>query len=97
MLARHYEAAILTLDGVVLDAIANGNSSAGLKARQLCAEAARRKAEEAKMLEGEEGEKKAGGLSVEAVTAHTQQGSSKDEFIMSHGGGALEWSSHWGH
>ena len=77
MLARHFEAAILTVDGVVLDAIANGNSAAGLKARQLCAEAARRKAEEMKMMEGEEGEKKVGGLSVEAVTAHTQQGSSK--------------------
>lgn len=70
-LARHYETAILTVDGVVLDAIANGNSSAGLRARQLCAEAARRKAEEMKLLEGEE-EKKAGGLSMEAVAAHTQ-------------------------
>nr|KAG5712964.1 hypothetical protein BaRGS_021758 [Batillaria attramentaria] len=70
-LARHYETAILTVDGVVLDAIANGNTSAGLRARQLCAEAARRKAEEMRLLEGEE-EKKAGGLSVEAVAAHTQ-------------------------
>ncbi|XP_070194710.1 hydrocephalus-inducing protein homolog isoform X4 [Littorina saxatilis] len=74
MLARQYEAAILSLDGVVLDAIANGNSAAGLKARHMCAEAARKRAEEQKLMEGEEGEKKVGGLSVEAVTAHTQQG-----------------------
>jgi hydrocephalus-inducing protein len=71
VLARRYEAALLTIDGVVLDAIANGNSPAGLKARAMCAEAARKRAEEIKMMEGEE-EKKPVGLSVEAVTAHAQ-------------------------
>jgi hydrocephalus-inducing protein len=71
VLARRYEAALLTIDGVVLDAIANGNSPAGLKARAMCAEAARKRAEEMKMMEGEE-EKKPVGLSVEAVTAHAQ-------------------------
>lgn len=72
MLARKFEAAILTVDGVVLDAIANGNSNAGLRARNLCAEAAHRRFEELRLLEGEEAEKRGGGLSVEAVTAHTQ-------------------------
>ncbi|XP_035827636.1 hydrocephalus-inducing protein [Aplysia californica] len=71
-LAKHYEAALLTVDGIVCDAIANGNTPAGLRARELCSEAAKRKAEELKEMEGFEGDKKQGGLSVEAVTAHTQ-------------------------
>ena len=74
MLAKRYEAALLSVDGVVMEAIANGNTPAGLRARELCADAARRKSEELRAMEGEDGEKKgaAGGLSVEAVTAHTQ-------------------------
>ncbi|KAK3085440.1 hypothetical protein FSP39_003318 [Pinctada imbricata] len=71
-LAKKYEAAILTIDQVVLDAISGGNTPAGLRAREMCQEAARRRAEELKLHEGEEPEKKTGGLSVEAVTAHTQ-------------------------
>ena len=56
-----------------MEAIANGNTTAGLRARELCAEAARRRAEELKAMEADDGEKKApGGLSVEALTAHTQ-------------------------
>ena len=75
--ARHYQAALLTVDAIVLEAISNGNSSAGLRARELCAEAAHRRAEELRALEGEAGAGAAGapvapGLSVEAVTAHTQ-------------------------
>ncbi|KAK6174452.1 hypothetical protein SNE40_017727 [Patella caerulea] len=75
-LAKHYEASILTVDGVVLDAISNGNTAAGRQARELCAEAARKKAEEQQGREQEEAEKRsgAGGLSVEAVAAHTQAG-----------------------
>lgn len=73
-LARHYNAAMLTLDGVIMDAIASGNTSAGMRARQLCAEAAHRKAEEVRLQESEESEKKPAGLSVEAVTVHTQGG-----------------------
>ncbi|XP_046359897.2 hydrocephalus-inducing protein homolog isoform X3 [Haliotis rufescens] len=73
MLAKRYKAAILSVDGVVLEAISNGNTPSGLKARELCADAARRKAEEIKGLEPDDPEKtKAGGLSVEALTAHTQ-------------------------
>ena len=60
------------MDGIVCDAIANGNTPAGLRARELCSEAAKRKAEEIKEMEGMEGDKKQGGLSVEALTAHTQ-------------------------
>ncbi|XP_052230840.1 hydrocephalus-inducing protein-like isoform X4 [Dreissena polymorpha] len=72
-LAKHYEAALLSIDGIVLDAISNGNTEAGRKAKELCAEAARKRHEELRALEGEDGEKKvAGGLSVEAVAAHTQ-------------------------
>ncbi|XP_053402100.1 hydrocephalus-inducing protein homolog isoform X11 [Mercenaria mercenaria] len=72
-LAKQYEAALLSIDNVVLDAISNGNTSSGLKAREMCAEAARKRMEEIRALEGDDGEKKvAGGLSVEAVAAHTQ-------------------------
>ena len=54
------------------DAIANGNTPAGLRARELCSEAAKRKAEQLQEMEGMEGDKKAGALSVDAVTAHNQ-------------------------
>ncbi|XP_059164883.1 hydrocephalus-inducing protein homolog isoform X3 [Physella acuta] len=70
-LAKHYEAALLTIDGIVCDAIANGNTPAGQRARELCMEAAKRKSEEIRELEQVEMEKKIG-LSVEQVTAHTQ-------------------------
>jgi hydrocephalus-inducing protein len=79
-LAKRYEAALLTVDAVVMEAISNGNTPAGLKAREMCSEAGRRKAEELKALEGDSeavvapgGDKSTkGGLSVEALTAHTQ-------------------------
>lgn len=77
MLAKHYEAALLSLDNVVLDAIQLGNTTAGLRARELCAEAAKKRMDEVRALEGDDTDKKAaGGLSVEAVQAHTQ-GASK--------------------
>ena len=76
-LAKQYEAALLSIDCVVLDAISNGNTASGLKAREMCAEASRKKLEELRAFDGEDAEKKvAGGLSVEAVAAHTQ-GASK--------------------
>ena len=77
-LAKTYEAALLSLDGVVMDAISNGNTPSGLKAREMCAEAAKKRMEMMNEMMGEDGEKAkaAGGLSVEAVTAHTQ-GASK--------------------
>jgi len=71
-LAKKYSAALLTIDGVILDALSNGNTPAGLRARELCADAAKRRAEELKALAGEDAEKKnSGGLSMEAVQAHT--------------------------
>ncbi|KAH9493176.1 hypothetical protein Btru_021958, partial [Bulinus truncatus] len=70
-LAKYYEAALLTLDGVVCDAIANGNTPSGLRARELCLEAAKRRSEDLKESDIVEGDKKIG-LSVEQVTAHTQ-------------------------
>ena len=85
-LAKRYETALLTIDGVVMEAIANGNTPAGLKARELCAETARKKAEEMRAAEGDDqggapGDKKApGGLSVEALTAHTQ-GAGQSQFV----------------
>ena len=72
-LAKTYQVALLTIDGIVREAIGAGNTPAAMRARQMCAETARRHCEEERHQEGEEGEKKApGGLSVEAVTAHTQ-------------------------
>jgi hydrocephalus-inducing protein len=74
-LAKRYEAALLTIDAIVLEAISNGNTPSGLRARELCAEAARHAEELKAAEEGGDGEKKAlgpGGLSMEAVAAHTQ-------------------------
>ncbi|XP_068116429.1 hydrocephalus-inducing protein homolog [Hyperolius riggenbachi] len=76
-LARHYNAACLSIDSVVLEAISDGNSSAGLKARTLCAKAALdqslREAEEAgaQAAEAPSGQT---GLSMEAVAKHTAEG-----------------------
>jgi len=73
MLAKHYEVALVTVDSIVQEAIASGNTPAGMRARELCMDAARRRADEFRIYEGEDGEKKAtAGLSVEALTAHTQ-------------------------
>ncbi|XP_076808093.1 hydrocephalus-inducing protein homolog isoform X2 [Clavelina lepadiformis] len=109
-LAKNYGAARMTVDGIVLEAISNGNtqagllarqvledrrlahttssrqietkessqkatskqSRAGLKARELCALTARGLREE----DAETGAAVAGGLSVEAVTAHAATGPS---------------------
>ncbi len=60
------------MDSVVLESISNGNTPAGLRARELCAQAAKAQL----MREGEGSEVAggamagAGGLSVEAVAAH---------------------------
>ena len=69
-LAKEYDIALLTVDNIVTEAIANGNTPAGMRARERCLEESR----EMLRQEGEEpGDKKtAGGLSLEAVAAHTQ-------------------------
>ena len=67
---------MLTIDGVVLEAISNGSTPAGIRAREMCAETAKRKAEEQKAVEAEADtdKKLSGGLSMEAVQAHTAGG-----------------------
>ena len=59
MLAKHYEVALVTVDSIVQEAIASGNTPAGMRARELCMDAARRRADEFRIYEGEDGEKKA--------------------------------------
>lgn len=45
-LARYYECALLTLDTIVIEAMSNSTSPAASRARQMCAEAASKHAEE---------------------------------------------------
>lgn len=73
-LSKRYGATLVTVDGIVTDAIVHGNTPAGLRAREMCAEAGRQKAEELRANPPEEAQEKkaATGLSVEAVNAHTQ-------------------------
>ena len=54
-LAKHYECALLTIDGIIIDAIANSQTAAAAKVRQLCAEAASKYAEEVKLYEANRG------------------------------------------
>ncbi|KAG2469946.1 HYDIN protein, partial [Polypterus senegalus] len=85
-LAKHYGIPCLNIDGIVLEAVANGSTVAGLQARELCAKAAQeqaqKKAEEAAthamdtLASQAQG---AGFLSVEAVTKHTSEGSQASE------------------
>ncbi|XP_062403912.1 hydrocephalus-inducing protein homolog [Sardina pilchardus] len=77
-LARHYGAACLSLDAVVLDAMAAGATPAAMQARELCARAAQehsqRKAEEMAQAAADTQSPTAqapGVLSVEAVAKHT--------------------------
>ena len=69
-LAKYYEAALLTVDSIVLEAISNGNTPSGLRARELCSMTAKSQIKEG---EGIDGQTTAGGLSVEAVTAHAKE------------------------
>ncbi|CAD5117498.1 DgyrCDS6267 [Dimorphilus gyrociliatus] len=72
-LARKYEAALISIDQVIMEAIAQGNSPHALKARELCQQAAQA---EALRLEAEANADKTtagAGLSMEAVAAHTVQ------------------------
>lgn len=71
-LAKHYGAACLTVDEVVQEAISSGISSAGLKARELCAHDAMEEAEADTVATPGQGP---GVLSVEAVANHTAEDS----------------------
>ncbi|XP_069822484.1 hydrocephalus-inducing protein homolog isoform X3 [Dendropsophus ebraccatus] len=76
-LAQRYNIACLSIDSVVLEAISDGSSGAGVRARQLCAKAALsqalRETEEAssKMVDAPSTQP---GLSVEALARHTAEG-----------------------
>ncbi|KAI1889973.1 hypothetical protein AGOR_G00168420 [Albula goreensis] len=85
-LAKHYGAACLSIDAVVLEAVSSGGSTVGLQARELCARAAlehaQRKAEEdtqpVSEVTGTAGQG-TGFLSVEALAKHTAEGSQPSE------------------
>lgn len=66
--ARHYECALLTIDSIIIDAMATSTSQAATRARQLCAEAAAKHAEEVRAQEAIDQAKNAANL----LTAGTQ-------------------------
>lgn len=74
-LAKYYECALLTIDSIITDAIANSSSTAATRVRQLCADTAAKHAEETRALEALEQAKAAlinnGGLSIEALAQHS--------------------------
>ncbi len=74
-LAKYYECALLTIDSIVTDAIANSSSAAAARVRQLCADTAAKHAEESRAQEALEQSKMAlnnhGGLSIEALAQHS--------------------------
>ena len=74
-LAERYNVKILSIDKIVIEAISKGTPY-GLEARKICEAETRRRAEEAAKLTEttDDGERKADGLSVAAVTAHSQLG-----------------------
>ncbi|XP_043935458.1 hydrocephalus-inducing protein homolog [Protopterus annectens] len=89
-LAKHYGAACLTVDGIILEAISNGNTPTGLRARELCAKAAAElalhEADEAAILtltaetsNPPPQQAQTPGLSIEAVAKHTFEGSQVSE------------------
>ncbi|XP_051512768.1 hydrocephalus-inducing protein homolog [Myxocyprinus asiaticus] len=82
-LAKHYGAACLNVDEVVLEAVTSGSRSAGLRARELCIKAAveyaQRAVEEAAAEKMETAGQGPSVLSVEAVAKHTAEDSQTGE------------------
>uniref|UniRef100_A0A8C8S7Z5 HYDIN n=1 Tax=Pelusios castaneus TaxID=367368 RepID=A0A8C8S7Z5_9SAUR len=80
-LAKHYSAACLSIDSVVLEALSDRSSSAGLRARELCIRAAidqahRESEEPGQSSEGSAGQTAASTrLSIETLAKHTSEGS----------------------
>uniref|UniRef100_A0A8C3T1C3 HYDIN axonemal central pair apparatus protein n=1 Tax=Chelydra serpentina TaxID=8475 RepID=A0A8C3T1C3_CHESE len=80
-LAKHYSAACLSIDSVVLEALSDRSSSTGLRARELCIRAAREQAHRESEEAGQSSEGSAGQtalstrLSAEALAKHTMEGS----------------------
>ncbi|XP_042303381.1 LOW QUALITY PROTEIN: hydrocephalus-inducing protein homolog [Sceloporus undulatus] len=77
ILAKHYNAACLSIDSVVMEAISDRSSSAGLRARELCIRAAIEQAQRENEEGGEGQPSLALGtrLSAEALAKHTSDGS----------------------
>ncbi|KAH0619415.1 hypothetical protein JD844_000028 [Phrynosoma platyrhinos] len=77
VLAKHYNAACLSIDSVVMEAISDRSSSAGLRARELCIRAAIEQAQRENEEGGEGQPSLALGtrLSAEALGKHTSDGS----------------------
>ncbi len=50
-LAKHYDAALLTIDSIIIDAITNSHSPSAYKARSICAETAAKCAEDLRIQE----------------------------------------------
>nr|XP_055030475.1 hydrocephalus-inducing protein homolog [Misgurnus anguillicaudatus] len=78
-LAKHYGAACLNLDEVVQETMSSGNTIAGLRVRELCAQAAVKEAEADTMATPLQGPAV---LSVEAVAKHTAEGSQISDLIV---------------
>jgi hypothetical protein len=75
ILAARYDVLLMKIDDVIIESM-RGNTANGVRARDLCAEAARKLADENRPSDDAAGSHRgpAGGLSVEALNAHTQQG-----------------------
>jgi hydrocephalus-inducing protein len=82
VLAKHYDCPLLTIDSIITDAIANSKSTSAARARQLCAEAATKHAEEQRALDAimqqnaaaNAGTVNSTGLSAEALAQHSLKG-----------------------
>lgn len=77
-LAKYYECALLTIDSIIIDAISGSSSTAAARARQFCAEAAAKYAEETRGLDVDQSRTNLNanfappaGLSVEALAQHS--------------------------
>jgi hydrocephalus-inducing protein len=73
-LAKHYECALLNIDSIIIEAIANSSSAAAAKARELCAEQAieqNRLNALNPLVNNAAANAQTSGLSVEAVTQHS--------------------------
>ncbi|KAJ7312066.1 hypothetical protein JRQ81_006401 [Phrynocephalus forsythii] len=84
-LARHYSAACLSIDSVVLEAITEGSTSAGLRARELCIRAAIELAQRENEEGGPEGQPAMSvgtRLSTEALAKHSDGSQQSSESKM---------------
>ncbi|XP_069073573.1 hydrocephalus-inducing protein homolog [Pleurodeles waltl] len=85
-LAKYYGAAYLSIDSVILEALKDGSSQAGLKARELCIRAALEQAQREADEKASQAQEtvtgqpvQTGALSIEAVAKHTAEGNQMSE------------------